>query len=515
MAKKREEKGKGSRKDGAGTGICDLDDGFTSPVRSFQDLTPENIRSLLFHSRYTQLLLALTLVGALLRFVNLGFNSLWLDEASTYTFASMSLPGIWAATTGGEFNPPLFYWIEHLMLVFGNNETVLRFMPALFGVLTIPLMYWVGKEFMDRNAGIIAAAACTFSPFLIFYSQEARAYSMGLFLVTFAMVFFLKALKTNNATHWALFGALSALAYWTHFYTLVITGTLVLYAIFVKAMEWRKDLRSLKPAIIGAGTFVIISLPLLVLTLQLFAKRTAGGPTFGIQGAGIIGETFRQLSGFSEFVMLLFLILFVVGIIQAFVVDRNKGIFLIALTFLPFVISWFLSYKIPMQPRYLIILAPVYFVGIALAYRPVYALLSSRKIVYAFMALLVVLSVTTPFFVGYYTSYTKEDWRGFAGQMRQAAQPGDILILVPGYMSQPFNYYYSNATEGTFRYGAQSAEELASFAALNTSQRVYFIVTGDISSADPSGGSVAWLQEHAKGVEATPGIFLFTHPQTG
>ncbi|HEX3000949.1 MAG TPA: glycosyltransferase family 39 protein [Methanoregula sp.] len=163
------------------------------------------------------------------------------------------------------------------MLVFGNNETVLRFVPALFGVLTIPLMYWVGKEFMDRNAGIIAAAACAFSPFLIFYSQEARAYSMGLFLITFAMVFFLKALKTGKTTHWALFGAFSALAYWTHFYTLVVTGTLVLYAIIIKAMEWRKDPRSLKPVIIGAGTFIIISLPLLVLTLQLFAKRTAGG----------------------------------------------------------------------------------------------------------------------------------------------------------------------------------------------------------------------------------------------
>ena len=514
MAKKREDKGRGNRKDGTGTGICDLDNEYDSPVRSFRDLTLENIRSLLFHSRYTQLLIVLTLIGAILRFVNLGFNSLWLDEASTYTFASMSLPGIWAATTGGEFNPPLFYWIEHLMLVFGNSETVLRFVPALFGVLTIPLMYWVGKEFMDRNAGIIAAAACAFSPFLIFYSQEARAYSMGLFFITLAMVFFLKALKTNNVTHWALFGALSALAYWTHFYTLVITGTLVLYAIFVKAMEWRKDLRSLKPVIIGGATFVIVSLPLLVLTVQLFAKRTSGGPTFGIQGAGIITETFRQLSGFSELVMLLFLIFFVVGIIQTLLIDRNKGIFLLALTFLPFVISWFLSYRIPMQPRYLIILAPVYFVGIALSYKPVFSLIRNPKIVYGIMALLVVLSVTTPFFVGYYTSYSKEDWRGLAGQIRTVTQPGDSIVLVPAYLRQPFSYYYKNETDGTFVYGASNGDQLAAITALNNNT-VYYIVTGDIGAEDPSGGAVAWLQEHAKGIEATPGIYLLTPVRSG
>lgn len=510
MAKKREDTGKGNRKGGGGAGICDLDNGYDSPVRSFRDLTLENVRSLLFHSRYTQILIVLTLIGAILRFVNLGFNSLWLDEASTYTFASMSLPGIWAATTGGEFNPPLFYWIEHLMLVFGNNETILRFVPAVCGVLTIPLMYWAGKEFMDRNVGIVAAAACTFSPFLIFYSQEARAYSMGLFFVTFAMVFFLKALKTNNATHWALFGALSALAYWTHFYTLVMTGTLVLYAIFVKVMEWRKDIRSLKPVIIGMGTFIIISLPLIVLTVQLFAKRTSGGPTFGIQGAGIIIETFRQLSGFSELVMILFLILFIIGIIQAFLIDRNKGIFLLALTLLPFVISWFLSYKIPMVPRYLIILAPIYFVGIALSYKPIYTLISNRKIVYGVMALLVILSVTTPFFVGYYTSYTKEDWRGLAGKMSQAAKPGDTLVFVPGYMSQPFDYYYKNASFGTFEYGASTSNQLDAISSQNTNGMVYYIVTADINSADPSGGTVAWLQEHTKGIEATPGIYLFT-----
>ena len=91
------------------------------------------------------------------------------------------------------------------MLIFGNSEVVLRFIPALLGVLTIPLIYLVGKEFMDRNVGIIAAAAFAFSPFLIFYSQEARAYSMMLFFVTFCHGFLFQGLK-NNAMNWALFG---------------------------------------------------------------------------------------------------------------------------------------------------------------------------------------------------------------------------------------------------------------------------------------------------------------------
>ena len=67
------------------------------------------------------------------------------------------------------------------------------------------------KEFMDRNTGIIAAAAFAFSPFLLFYSQEARAYSVMLFFVTFSMVFYFRALKSNTFPDWAAFGLLSAL----------------------------------------------------------------------------------------------------------------------------------------------------------------------------------------------------------------------------------------------------------------------------------------------------------------
>ncbi|MGA2120601.1 MAG: glycosyltransferase family 39 protein [Methanoregula sp.] len=511
MAKKREDREGRKKKTGDGTtgdGTCDLDNGFISPVLSLRNFKP--VKTLLLHSRYTQILISLTIVGLFLRFYNLGFNSLWLDEASTYTFASMSIPGIWQATMSGEFNPPLFYWIEHLMLTLGNNEVILRFVPALLGVLTIPLIYFVGKEFVDRNVGIIAAAACAFSPFLIYYSQEARAYSLGLFFVAFAMFFFLKALKTNETRSWALFGVLSALAFWSHFYTLVIIGAMGLYALAVKIPEFRHDIRTIKPLVAAGAVFAIICLPLIIVTIQLFAKRTASAPTFGIQGIDIVPETFRELSGFSTIAMYLLLLLFAVGIVQAFLLDRKKGIFLLALTLLPFAISWILSYRIPMVPRYLIVFAPVFFVGIALAYKPVFTVISNRGVVYGFIALMVLLSVTTPFFTSYYSQYSKEDWRGFSGQIQNITQPGDLLVLVPGYISQPFDYYYSNVTEGTFEYGASDAGQLAAVTAQKTNNTVYYVVTGDISSANPSGDAVKWLQEHTKQVGETTGIYLFT-----
>jgi len=508
MAKKREMRE--DRKKKTVVVSSDLDNGFASSVLSLRGINSEQIKTLLLRSRYTQILLALTIAGLFLRFYNLGFNSLWLDEASTYTYASLSLPGIWQATTAGEFNPPLFYWIEHLMLSVGNNEVILRFVPALLGVLTIPLIYLVGKEFIDRNVGIIAAAACAFSPFLIYYSQEARAYSMGLFFVAFATYYFLRALKTNETIHWVLFGILSALAFWSHFYTLVVIGAMGLYALAVKIPEFMHDIRALRPLVAAGAVFAVICLPLIIVTIQLFTKRSASAPTFGIQGVDIVVETFRELSGSSDIALYLFLILFVVGIVQALLLDKKKGIFLVSLTLLPFAISWILSYRIPMVPRYLIILVPFYFIGIALAYKPVFSLISNRGVVYGFVALMVLLSVTSPFFTSYYTQYTKEDWRGFSGQIHKLAQPGDLIVLVPGYIYQPFDYYYTNVSDGTFEFYATTADQLAAISARKANNTVYYVVTGDISSADPSGDAIDWLQEHTRQVGETTGIYLFT-----
>ena len=240
-----------------------------------------------------RLLLALTVAGLFLRFFNLGFNSLWLDEATTYNVALGTFSGIWQAMASGDFNPPLFYWIEHVMLTVGNNEAILRLAPALFGILTIPVLYCVGKEFLDRNVGLIAAAAAVFSPFLLYYSQEARAYSMALFFITFAMVFYLKALKDNSVRNWALFGILSALAFWSHFYVFVLIASLVIYALALQAQDIRKNIRNIGTILLAVFLFSLASLPLIIVTIQLFITRTAAAPTFGLQGFDIIYQIHR------------------------------------------------------------------------------------------------------------------------------------------------------------------------------------------------------------------------------
>ena len=486
---------------------CNLDGDYISPIQSFQDITLKNAKSLIIFSRYAQSLIILSFIGLVLRFYNLGFNSFWLDEASTNAYALMSIPDIWKATAGGEFNPPLFYAIEHLMLTLGNNEVVLRFVPALVGVLTIPLIYFAGKEFMDRNVGIIAAAAFALSPFLIFYSQEARAYSMMLFFVTFSMVFYFKALKINDLKNWALFGILSAFAFWTHFYSFVIFFALVFYALIMQITNLQKNLQNLKMIALSIVLFVILCFPLILLVIQLFATRTSSAPTYGIQGLGIISETFRQISGFSDISMVLFLLLFIIGIIQAFLLDKNKAIFLMTITILTFIISFILSYKMPMIPRYLLFFNTVFFIGAAISYKLFYGIIHHRGIIYGFIAFLVI--INAPVLMNYYSGYSKDDWRGFSGQLQQMTKPGDFIVTVPGYISLPLDYYYSNVSDKTVKFGADTGKELEVIYGGKGNNTVYFIVTGDISAANPNGDAIAWLNKNTKPLGQNTGIYLF------
>ena len=447
-------------------------------------------------SRYLQVLLLLTVLGAFLRLYQLGTPSLWLDEASTLTFARQSVTQIWGSLSSGEFNPPLFYWLEHAMLTFGESEAVLRFIPAILGILTIPVFYFIGREILDRNTGIVGAALLAFSPFQIFYSQEARAYAPMLFFFSLALYFFLRLLRSWGRRDAILFAIFSAAAFWTHFYAFVPILALFIFALAVKAKEIARDLRAAIPLAIPILCFVVLSIPLIYYAIQLFLLRTGGAPAFGIQGIATITQTLIQISGLSEILAWVFTALFIAGVVSLFMRDRTKALLLVFVFLFPLVLSVFLSYRMPMVPRYLIYLLSAFFPAIALPLRSVCSLFRSRNLIYGVLILAFVINL--PVLLPYYTTQQKDDWRGASRELSGLAAPGDLVITLPGYIRQPLNYYYNNETAGTLEFGFYQAGDVQAAIAANPGHTVWFVVTGDIQAADPTGLVVAWLGEHSR-----------------
>jgi hypothetical protein len=196
------------------------------------------------------------------------------------------------------------------------------------------------------------------------------------------------------------------------------------------------------------------------------------------------------------------------GLIYLFTEDRNKCLFCAMFLMLPIVISVLISSKMTMNPRYLIYLLPVFFALIAMCYPVIFRYIPNRKLLYLIIILIGIMNA--PLLAEYYSNYTKEDWRGFAGIVQSKTEDGDIIVLVPGYLSVPFNFYYSNVTDKTFEFGANNSTDLENIHLIRGNSRIFYIVTGDISAMNPEGDALAWLSEKARLEIQRTGIYLLT-----
>lgn len=133
------------------------------------------------------------LLGLTLRLINLN-QSLWLDEAITaqavknYSFGEL-IPRF----SPGDFHPPLYYlFLKMWTNFFGYGEIVLRLPSVIFGVGAIFFVYLIGKKLFSKRTGIIAAIFLAVNPLAVYYSQEARMYSLAMMLVAGAIWFLLE-----------------------------------------------------------------------------------------------------------------------------------------------------------------------------------------------------------------------------------------------------------------------------------------------------------------------------------
>ncbi|AFY99712.1 glycosyltransferase family 39 protein [Calothrix sp. PCC 6303] len=169
-------------------------------------------------------LTGIILVAAILRFLNLELKPLWMDEVITsifslgnsyrdlpldFVFPLVKLPEIFTyqpETTclqiaenlaSQSTHPALFFCAMHGWLGWLNPLGAswifnMRSLPAILGICTVPVVYYLNRIAFNPQAGIIAAALMAVSPFAVYLSQEARHYTLPMLLICYAIAFLLK-----------------------------------------------------------------------------------------------------------------------------------------------------------------------------------------------------------------------------------------------------------------------------------------------------------------------------------
>jgi mannosyltransferase len=206
-------------------------------------------------------LAALTGLGFAIRFATLGLQSYHHDEVIT---VARVIPGSFTHMLGevkrSESNPPLYYVVAWAWAkAFGTGEVGIRSLSALLGTATIPVAFLAAREALNARAGLICAAIVAVNPMLIWYSQEARSYSMLVFFGALSLLFFLRARRGGGTRDLALWTLASAGALSSHYFAVFAVAIEAAWLLVALRARWRAVL----PAVAGVVLVGAALLPLI------------------------------------------------------------------------------------------------------------------------------------------------------------------------------------------------------------------------------------------------------------
>ena len=419
-------------------------------------------------ARHAILILLLAIVvGGVLRFYDLGTESLWLDEAYSIGHSSPNtISGVVSAAAEGN-HPPLYFIILHFwMALLGTSEAAIRSLSAVFGIVSILLIYQVGSALFDRRVGLIGAFLSTISYSHIYYSQEARPYGLLLLLSLLSYYFFVKILREGSNRYYPCYFLANVLLGYTHLYGLLMIASQAVLSLLLWS-RYRQQRLKLASTLAASG----IALTPLVLLFSEKAVALAKGD-FWIpkpEGSNII-YTLSEFSGpvdGQEPLLLLFLGLALTGLLA---VTRLEGKWswtdpleslktsrwAIRLQFLDeelLLIVW-LSFPIVIPFVESQLMTPLYLTRYMIGASPAFYLLVARgmanitmkRLYYGIAAFILLLS--TLGLHHYYSNDVKEQWREVAAFIEADSEVDtDVAVFCAAYIQEPFDYYYAGELE--------------------------------------------------------------------
>jgi mannosyltransferase len=414
---------------------------------------------------------ALIFLAFLIRVNGLDFQSLWRDEVDAICFAQAPLltalpqtalsftptcppniPNLLASFTQPGFNGPLYFlilrgWISLL----GYSELALRFFSLACGVISVALIITLGTRLFNRAIGLIAGALLTLSAYQVWYSQEAKMYTLITLLALAAIYFLRRGVEDGRLRFWIGVVGCTTIAMAAH----ILAALLIPVEVALFLLWWP---RSRKHLLAGGIALLCVTVPYLPLAIDRlkwvfepadtgFARYTFGEMLSTLGGAytrgifSMLDEQVVLIATATATIIALF------GLLSIDSPDRPASrpdrllarLSLIAWALIPAAIIALISINRPLfTDRYLIWIQPAFYLAVALG---IYALGKWWKplAVVALSALLIVNAI------GVYTQVTtplKSDFRSAAQAIGREIKPDDVVVFQIPYVQYDFDYYF-------------------------------------------------------------------------
>lgn len=182
---------------------------------------------------------------------------------------------------GGMYLGPLYYYLIAIPLLLANFSPV---GPAIFvailGIITIWLVYFIGKEWFGEKAGLISALLFAISPTVIVYSRSSWNPNIMPFfalLTIYSIWKFYNDLPTQAGTNYkylVLCAVSFAFVLQSHYLGLLLAPTILLfYVLKIVNCKFTEDCKLLidklrKNTFLAVGIFVLLMSPLAIFDLR-------------------------------------------------------------------------------------------------------------------------------------------------------------------------------------------------------------------------------------------------------
>jgi mannosyltransferase len=485
-------------------------------------------RSLLFVTRYLDrkshiatwgALIVLALVAFLLRAPYLDTQSLWRDEVDVIRFANWPLSQLAQSLMTSGHNGPFYYLVMRGWLrLAGNSEFALRYLSLCFGVLAVPLIYRAGRWLVGKRGAMMAATLIAISPYLVWYSQDAKMYTLVTALTLLALTCQIEALTSGRLRWWVGFVLSASLSLYIHLMSVLmipVYGVVLLLARPRSRKQWWGGAISL-----GLLTLPYVPLAIWQLPLVLNSYET-GHPFYPIkemlslllnlysQGVAMVGGwlvvtsfVFAMLSGLFSSATGNLWSRFGDGRFPVPGTTRSRLLLLLWL-FLPIALVYLISLRAPVfEPRYLIFIAPAFYL---LAASGIVGMSRLSPIV-AGLTLAVIMSFSL---LGVWTQAAtpiKSDFRAAAAYVTTHRQGDAPIMFQMPYVRYTFDYYFGDdyvALEGPWTNDDRPEVEISQ--AMAQSLAGYddvWLVVSESWLWDARDLARTWLDQHARLVES-------------
>lgn len=142
---------------------------------------------------------------------------------------------------------PFFYYLQYSSAkLFGQSPESLAYPDLFFGILTVPLLFFLLKRFLSREVSLYLTALASVSLFLVTFSRFAWNPNSLPFFTTAFILCFLSAIESSGRRRWlwlaataTMFGIITNL----HFVPAIgLAGGLFFFLILVRSLKWQEFL---------------------------------------------------------------------------------------------------------------------------------------------------------------------------------------------------------------------------------------------------------------------------------